>query len=64
MDLHLESNQYLSKIYQLKISEDQVKYLDLHLDQKLTWKQHIKSKRQQINFNLEKWFGLWEVSLN
>lgn len=32
--------------------QSEVKYLGLHLDQKLTWQKHVKTKRQQLNIKL------------
>ncbi|PNF13746.1 hypothetical protein B7P43_G14088 [Cryptotermes secundus] len=33
--------------------KNELKYLGLHLDQKLAWHKHIKTKRQQINLKLK-----------
>ena len=34
--------------------KNEVKYLGLHLDQKLTWKAHIKAKKLQLNIKTNK----------
>jgi hypothetical protein len=34
--------------------KNEVKYLGLHLDQKLTWKAHIKAKKLQLNIKTKK----------
>jgi hypothetical protein len=31
------------------LQENEVKYLDMHLDRRLTWAQHIKTIRKQLN---------------
>ena len=33
-------------------------YRGLHLDQRLTWQAHIKSKRQQLNLRVKKFYWL------
>ncbi|PNF35987.1 hypothetical protein B7P43_G02293 [Cryptotermes secundus] len=33
--------------------QTEVKYLGLHLDQKLTWQKHIKTKRQHLNLKVQ-----------
>jgi hypothetical protein len=37
--------------------QKEVKYLDLYLDQKLTWQKHIKTKRQHLNLKYNKCLG-------
>jgi hypothetical protein len=37
--------------------ETEVKYLGLHLDQKVTWKPHIKAKRRQLELKLKTCIG-------
>lgn len=38
--------------------KNEVKYLGLHLDEKLTWKTHIKAKKQQLNMKLRQMYWL------
>ena len=33
---------------------EEVKYLDIHLDQKLTWRKYISAKRKQLDLKLHK----------
>jgi hypothetical protein len=32
----------------------EVKYLDIHLDRRLTWAKHIKAKRNQLNVKVKR----------
>jgi hypothetical protein len=38
--------------------QTETKYLVLHLDQKLAWQKHVRTKRQQLNLRLRKMFWL------
>jgi hypothetical protein len=45
---HFSINNFLIPIKQ------EVKYLELHLDQKLSWQTHIKAKRRQLELKVRK----------
>ncbi|CAH2233814.1 g16259 [Pararge aegeria aegeria] len=36
-------------------SETTVKYLELHLDRRLTWAHHVKNRRKELNFQYHSW---------
>jgi hypothetical protein len=38
--------------------EQEVKYLELHLDKKLTWRSHIKAKRRQLELKVRNMYWL------
>lgn len=38
--------------------QTEIKYLGLHLDEKLTWKTHIKMKRRQLDHKVKKMYWL------
>jgi hypothetical protein len=46
--------------------QTEVKYLCLYLDQKLTWKKHIKTKRRQLNLKVRQmsWLLGWKSKLS
>jgi hypothetical protein len=38
---------------------EDVKYLGIHLDQKVTWRKHISTKRKQLDFKLRKLYWIF-----
>ena len=41
---------------------DSVRYLGMHLNKSLTWKKHIKAKRDELNMRFRNIFGWWHVT--
>jgi len=41
-----------------------VKYLGLHLDTKLNWREHITKKREQMDFRYKKLYWLYPFSVH